>query len=102
MILDEKRIRHNLCLVCYGFDNTPHPINPRPHGNSKGKQSYVRTLKSTKEKMSNSGSDSLKGSMTEVIDDIGGIINARSLGALPRNSQQVAYYKSKEKYQSRF
>ena len=52
LILDEKRIRHNLSLVCYGFDNTPHPINPRPHGNSKGKQSYVRTLKSTKEKMS--------------------------------------------------
>ena len=97
MILDEKRIRHNLCLVCYGFDDTPHPITPRPHGNSKGKQAYVRTLKSTKDKMSGSSSNSLKGTMTEVIDDVGGIINTRSAGALPRNSQQVAYYKSKQK-----
>ena len=47
IFLDEKRVRHSLCLVCYGFDGTPHPINPKPHGNSKGKQGYVRTLQST-------------------------------------------------------
>lgn len=95
--LDKKRIRCNLCLVCYGFDGTPHPINPRPHGNSKGEQAYVRTLKSTKEKLSASTTHSIKGTMMEVIGDVGGIINTRSAGALPRNSQQVAYYKSKEK-----
>ena len=35
--------------------------------------------------------------MVEVVDDVGGVINTRSAGALPRNSQQVSYYKSKEK-----
>lgn len=35
--------------------------------------------------------------MMEVVESIGGVMNSRSVGALPKNSQQVSYYKSKEK-----
>jgi len=86
--------------VSYGFDektDKPHKILPRPHGNSKHEQPYVRTMQSTKDRLTASSSHSAKGTMVEVIDDVGGIINTRSAGALPKNCQQVAYYKSKEK-----
>ena len=33
----------------------------------------------------------------EVVEDVGGMINTSSAGALPRNSQQPPYYKSKDK-----
>jgi len=33
----------------------------------------------------------------EVVEDVGGVINTHSAGALPKNCQQVTYYKSKKK-----
>ena len=35
--------------------------------------------------------------MTTVIDEVGGLVNARSVGALPKSREQVSYYKSKAK-----
>lgn len=85
--------------MCYSFDDKPHSFNPRPHGNSKSGIKYVRIMKSTTEKMSSSSSNSLKETMTEVINDAGGMINSRCAGALPKSYQQVSYYKCKEKSQ---
>ncbi|XP_065893381.1 uncharacterized protein [Dysidea avara] len=98
-LFDDKQLRHNLCLVCYSFDREPHQINPRPHGNSKSGQKYVRTMKSTAVKMGSSNSSSLKDTMAEVINDAGGMINSWCAGALPKSHQQVSYYKCKEKGQ---
>ena len=97
--LDEKQVRQSICLVSYGFDDKvkPHSVVPRSHGNSKGDEAYIRTMKSTKEKLRVNSKKSNKGVMMEVVENVGGVMNSRSVGALPKNSQQVAYYKSKEK-----
>jgi len=44
---DDKRVCKNICLVSYGFDDKvkPHSIVARPHGNSKGYEVYVSTMK---------------------------------------------------------
>ena len=97
LVTDDQRVRQNHCLVCYAFDNKPHSIKPRPHGNSKSDRSYVRTMKSTTEKMSSSKCISINDTLTEVIDSTGRLVNTRSAGALPRNCQQVSYFKSKDK-----
>jgi len=83
--------------VSYYFDGEPHPINPRPHGNSKTGVKHVRTMKSAAEKMSSSSSSSLKDTVVEVIDDAGGMLNSRCAGALPKSQQQVSYYKRGQK-----
>lgn len=95
--IDAEKVRHNLCLVCYGFENEVHPVQPRPHGNSKGKQPYTRTQRSTIEKMKSCSSLSVKDTMTSVIDEVGGLVNARSVGSIPKSREQVSYYKSKGK-----
>ena len=57
---DEKRVHKNVCLVSYGSNDKvkPHSIVPRPHGNSKGHEAYIRTMKSTKEKLRTKSSKS--------------------------------------------
>lgn len=71
-IADDQRVCQDHCLVCYTFDNEPHSIKPRTHGNSKSDRAYVRTMRSTVEKMSSSKSTSIKETLTEVIDSVGG------------------------------
>ena len=90
---DNRRVRHSLCLMCYSFDGQPHSVNARPHGNSKSGLKYVRTMKIATEKMSSSSTSSLKDTMTEVINDAGGMINSWCAGALPKSQQQVSYFK---------
>ena len=58
----------------------------QPYNNGKGNQASVCILKSTKDKRNDSSSNSLKGTITEVIDVVGGIINLWRASALLRNS----------------
>ena len=53
-IIDSNKVRHNLCLVQYRFDGEPHELHPRPHGNSKVKRPYTRSMKSLQEKLKQS------------------------------------------------
>ena len=40
-------------LVQYTFDDDEHPVSLHPHGNSKKKESFIRTMPSTLQKLKN-------------------------------------------------
>ena len=79
-------------LLCYEFDDEPHPVTTAAHGNvKKSNSSYYRsrpsTLQSIKEK-----AKERKGPFQvydEVFEDAGGLLGFQSHGVLPRNRQQV-------------
>ena len=75
----------------YTFENEEHAIMPRPHGNSKTKSSYVRTLPSTLQKLREvSKYVPPKHAVSEVSRSVGGLSHVSSVSQLPRNRQQSA------------
>jgi len=76
--------------VQYTFDNKEHVVELRPHGNSKGKTPYRRTKPSTLHLIQK---DVSKKPTSKILSDIenqvGGVINARAGCDMPRNRQQV-------------
>lgn len=38
----------------------------------------------------------MKDVTSKVMDDVGGLVNTRSAGSLPKNREQVSYYRSRE------
>jgi hypothetical protein len=56
-------------------------------------------MKSTTEKIKSSSSSSVKSVLTSVMTDVGGIVNTRTVGSLPRNYEQVSYYRKKDNSQ---
>ena len=78
-------------LVQYTFDDDEHPVSLRPHGNSKKKESFIRTMPSTLQKLKNVAQDlTPKFAICEASSSSGGLATASSAGALPRNRQQVS------------
>ena len=78
-------------LVQYTFDDEEHPISVRPHGNSKRKENFIRTMPSTLQKLKSIAQDlTPKFAVREASHSSGGIALAPSAGALPRNRQQVS------------
>ena len=81
------------CIVQYWFvSGREHKVDSKPHGNCKrSKQPYYRTLPSTiktlKEEAENCAP---KAVVNSVYKKSGGIMNAHSVGALPRNREQVS------------
>ena len=81
------------CIVQYWFESgREHKVQVKSHGNSKRlKQSFYRTLPSTlnalKEEAQNHAP---KAAVNTVYKKSGGIMNASSVGMLPRNCEQVA------------
>ena len=62
-----------------------------PHGNSKKRASYARTMPSTLKKLKNAAQDlTPKFAVSEVLAGTGGLTKASSVGSLPRNRQHVA------------
>ena len=75
----------------YTFDDEEHPITVRPHGNSKKRDNYIRTMPSTLKKLKNVARDlTPKFAVCEASSSSGGLTTASSAGALPRNRQQVS------------
>ena len=79
-------------LLCYEFDNEPHPVTTAAHGNvKKSNSSYYRsrpsTLQSIKEKAKERKGPSQV--YDEVFEDAGGLLGFQSHRVLPRNRQQV-------------
>ena len=65
-------------------------MNVAPHGNSKRTDPYVRTMPSVMEKLkTQSKNKTPKRALSFVSAEAGGIMEASSAGALPRNRQQV-------------
>ena len=70
-----------MALVQYVFDGKEHPVVPRPHGNSKKSQSYVRTLPSTLRKLKKVAVNlTPKFAIADVGEDL---MTASSAGSIP-------------------
>lgn len=81
----------NRALVQYAFDGPEHYVLNRPHGNSKRKEGYVRTLPSTLHHLQKVSSNSTpKYAIQETTAAVGGLMEAKSAGSLPRNQQQAS------------
>lgn len=93
---------YNLFFARYHFEGSPeHAIKVLPHGNStKSSIPYLRTYKSTKDKLEESVAKEGKGVkriLHEVEQQVGGLQNCSSEGALPRSARQVQYIKDESK-----
>lgn len=61
-----------------------------PHGNSKSSDEYIRTKASTLKKVKESSKSSTPSTVyNAVFDASGGILDAPSVGSLPRNKRQI-------------
>ena len=80
----------NLALVQYLFSQGEHKLKIAPHGNSCYGQPYVRTMPSVMSKLKKEALEKTpKRALQFVSCEAGGIMEARSAGALPRSRQQV-------------
>ena len=87
-------------LLCYEFDNEPHPVTTAARGNvKKSNSSYYRsrpsTLQSIKEKAKERKGPSQV--YDEDFEDAGGLLGFQSHRVLPRNRQQVSDVKRNAK-----
>ena len=83
------------CIVQYWFESgREHKVQVKPHGSSKHrKHSFYRTLPSTLNALKEEAqSHAPKAAVNTVYKKSGGIMNASSLGMLPRNREQVANF----------
>ena len=77
----------NLAFVKYAFDDLEHSVVPRPHGNSKKGDSFVRTMLSTLHKLKIVAVNlTPKFAVCEVSGDV---LSASSAGSIVRNRQQA-------------
>ena len=81
----------NRAFVQYSFSSKPHPILQKPHGNSKFSKPFVRTTPSTLQKLKECrrANQLPKQAVSAVTKEKGGIVNARTIGDIPRNRRQV-------------
>ena len=81
----------NRAFVQYSFSSKPHPILQKPHGNSKSSKPFVRTTPSTLQKLKECrrANQLPKQAVSAVTKEKGGIVNARTIGDIPRNRRQV-------------
>ena len=80
----------NLALVQYQFTQGEHEVKVAPHGNSRSKGGYMRTMPSVISKLKAASSQMTpKRAIDFSHDQQGGICGASSAGLLPRSRQQV-------------
>ena len=80
----------NLALVQYHFSQGEHNLKIAPHGNSHSGQSYVQTMPGVMCKLKQEAKKiTPKPVLQFVSSEAGGIMEATSAGALPRNHQQI-------------
>ena len=98
LLLDQSDKMTSLALIVYKFYGVEgHSVLVRPHGNSKSDSSYRRIKESTKNLLkAELVHDCPKNAIDEVYNDKGGIINAQSIGDLPRNRSQAYNIKKKQ------
>ena len=74
-------------FIQYSFDDEEHPVNPRPHDNSKKGDSFVRTMPSTLHKLKKVAVNlTPKFAVCEISNDV---MSATNAGSVVRNTQQV-------------
>ena len=85
-------------LVQYFFFKGEHKLVVAPHGNSRSSQLYTRTMPSMLIKVKEQAQKNTpKRALQFVSNEVGGILEATSAGAIPRNRQQVKDARRKSK-----
>ena len=68
-----------LAFVQYSFDRQEHPVDLRPHGNSKGKQLFKRTKPSVIQQLKEASKNKPPKKVLREIENIqGGVMGAKS------------------------
>ena len=93
----DEAISSSRCLIQYWFDGNEHAVKVKSHGNSKRKsEPYCRTHPSTINMLKDEAKVLLpKAAVRKVCDARGGIMDAGSMGELPRNREQVSNIRRK-------
>ena len=88
----------NLVFVQYVFSGKPHDILQKPHGNCKyDNKPFVRTTPSTLQKLKECSKHlPPRQVVSKVTAEGGGVLNASSIGNIPRNRKQVYNISSKD------
>ena len=90
--------RNKYAMIQYLLEGPEIDIKIKPHGNSKGSQSFFRTSTSTKERIQQLASSSTpKAVVSEMTRERGGEIEARGIAVLPRDCRQVSYARQKQR-----
>ena len=81
----------NIALIQYYFTEQEHAFAVKPHGNAKkNKVPYTRTQESTKTLLrSNLTNTTPNEACQKTTRDLGGTLNAKSAGCMPRNRKQA-------------
>ena len=88
--IDSSMDTLSLAIVQYIFTSGEHEVKIAPHGNSKGGESYVRTMPSVLTKLKSTAAEkTVKRALAFVAQEAGGIKSAHSASALPHERQQV-------------
>ena len=89
-----------LAFIQYGFDRQEHPIEAKPHGNSKGERPFCRCKPSVLKQMKGSVENKPPLQVLREVENLkGGVMNARSGCDLPRNRKQAYNFKFAVKHQ---
>ena len=84
-------------MVQYLFEDEPHYVSPKKHGNAKGGKRFYPTSRSTKNNIikrvrSCQGPSKI---YDQAFQDAGGMFAVKTVSDLPRNTKQVKYERSK-------
>ncbi|XP_062572678.1 uncharacterized protein LOC134234614 [Saccostrea cucullata] len=85
-LFDWKGNQHKVVILQFVFHGNTPPPKPRPHGNSKSGGIYVRTTKSTVEKVNKEMKP--KDAFENAFESVGGL-EAESMCKIPRNIKQI-------------
>ena len=87
-LFDWKGKQHKIVILQFVYHGNLPPPKPKPHGNSKTGGIYVRTSKSTREKILTNADLKPKEAFDGAFDSAGGL-DAESMCFIPRNMKQV-------------
>lgn len=97
LFVDSDGQRNKYTMIQYLFEGAEVDIKIKPHGNSKGDQSFFRTATSTKKRIQQlASSNTPKAVVSELTKERGGEIEARGIALLPRNCRQVSSARQKQ------
>jgi hypothetical protein len=88
---------NGLIFLQYYFTGEPHVVNILPHGNSKTKRPYQRTMKSTKDKIYDLCKENIKPKSIEhqIMEENGGLLSVRTGSQICRDRHQINNIKAK-------
>ena len=98
ILLDYQGQCLQYCFVQYSFDGQEHPIELKPHGNSKQKKPFSRSKPSIFKLLEKKADSQRPLQALREVDNIkGGVMSARSACDLPRDRKQVYNIKAVKK-----